>query len=201
MIRQFSLAYPADTSYLIVLRASLHILQTLRAMRWILKTNKTTTIIKSTGVMCCAVSYQPSVPSLLQERKCTAQDFTQPATPFLFEDHRAGGIVQKIIPDKGAANKSTAGKQQYLALRRQDPTIQFGKGNISSYIGGYPCQNTNWTMNFHILNSPTPCQLCIKDKNRLNTYLDNTTNELVKNATQRASVIPKLDHSGFFLNK
>ena len=137
----------------------------------------------------------------------------QPASQFLIENRYATEIFQGIIPDTGAANVSTAGKQQYLALRREDPSvsmdtttagsasIQFGKGNAILSVGTVNVKTPIGTVTFHILDTPTPFLLCLKDMDRLRTYFDNTTNELVKDGNWRIPVVRKWGHPWFFLSK
>ena len=46
-----------------------------------------------------------------------------PATQFLIEDRYSRITYQGILPDTGASNVSTAGKEQLLALQSEDPTV------------------------------------------------------------------------------
>lgn len=57
------------------------------------------------------------------------------------------------------------------------------------------------TVTFYVLDTPTPFLLCLKDMDQLRTYLDNTTNELVKDGKLRIPIIRKWGHPWFFLSK
>ncbi|KAF1972740.1 hypothetical protein BU23DRAFT_580811 [Bimuria novae-zelandiae CBS 107.79] len=106
------------------------------------------------------------------------------------EDNNNSVIVTYgILPDTGAANVSTVGREQYLALTREDLTvtidismagkasIKFGKGSIRK-------------INFKVLKAPTPFLLCLVDIDRLNVYFNNTTDKLVQ-GEHRTLVIRK----------
>lgn len=114
-----------------------------------------------------------------------------PASQFVFDRYSAG-TFQGILPDTGAARVSTAGKSQYLALKREMPeslvdkstagqaTIQFGQGSCNKSIGTVSINTPVGEILFHVLNTPTPFLLCLVDMDRLAVYLENTTNQLAK---------------------
>ncbi|KAK1917075.1 hypothetical protein P3342_001657 [Pyrenophora teres f. teres] len=102
-----------------------------------------------------------------------------PASQFLLEDRYTRSLYQGILPDTGAANVSTVGKEQYLALTREDPTvkidtstagkasIKFGKGEATASIGTVQVSTEIGKINFEVLEAPTPFLLCLADMDRL----------------------------------
>ncbi|KAF1936666.1 hypothetical protein EJ02DRAFT_506416 [Clathrospora elynae] len=121
--------------------------------------------------------------------------YTEPTTPamqFLIKDRYLQITYQGILPDTGASNVSTAGKEQFLALQTKDPTVnldtstsgnasvQFGKGSITTLIGTAHVSTEIRKIKFEVLDAPTPFLLCLKDMDRLNVYFNNTTDQLVQ---------------------
>ncbi|KAF1977071.1 hypothetical protein BU23DRAFT_578174 [Bimuria novae-zelandiae CBS 107.79] len=96
-----------------------------------------------------------------------------------------------ILPNTGAANISTVGREQYLALTREDLTvtmniftagkasIKFGKGSVTASIGTAQVSIEIRKINFKVLEAPTPFLQCLADMDRLNVYFNNTTDKLV----------------------
>ncbi|CAE7221385.1 hypothetical protein PTTW11_11413 [Pyrenophora teres f. teres] len=135
-----------------------------------------------------------------------------PASQFLIEDRYARSVYQGILPDTGAANVSTVGREQYLALTREDPTvtmnistagkasIKFGKGSVTASIGTVQVSTEIGNIDFEVLEAPTPFLLCLADMDRLNVYFNNTIDELVQ-GEHRIPVIRKWGHPWFHLNK
>ncbi|KAF7567022.1 DUF1421 multi-domain protein [Pyrenophora tritici-repentis] len=135
-----------------------------------------------------------------------------PASQFLLEDRYTRSVYQGILPDTGAANVSTVGKEQYLALTREDPTvkldtstagkasIKFGKGEATASIGTVQVSTEIGKINFEVLEAPTPFLLCLADMDRLKVYFNNTTDELVQDDVH-IPVIRKWGHPWFHLNK
>lgn len=81
-------------------------------------------------------------------------------------------------------------------------SIQFGKGKHVSSVGTVQVVTPIGQVTFHALETPTPFLLCLKGMDYLRTYLDNTTNELVKDGGNlRVPVVRKWGHPWFFLNK
>ncbi|KAF1936271.1 hypothetical protein EJ02DRAFT_459660, partial [Clathrospora elynae] len=116
-----------------------------------------------------------------------------PALQFLIKDRYTRSVYQGILPDTGAANVSTVGREQYLALTREDPTvtmdtstagkasIKFGnKGSITASIGTAQVPTEIGKIDFEVLDGPTPFLLCLADMDRLKVYFNNTTDELVQ---------------------
>src|SRR6266516_5383117 len=137
-----------------------------------------------------------------------------PATHFIIEDRYSRLRFQGILPDTGAARMSTAGKDQYLALQREDPSvrldtlaagqasIKFGNGPDTASIGTVRVDTPIGTIIFHVLETPTPFLLCLADMDRLGVYFDNTKDELVgKNGKLTIPIVRKWGHPWFFLSK
>ncbi|CAE7020765.1 hypothetical protein PTTW11_03135 [Pyrenophora teres f. teres] len=128
-----------------------------------------------------------------------------PASQFLLEDRYKRSLYQGILPDTGAANVSTVGKEQYLALTREDPTvkldtstagkalIKFRKGEAIASIGTVQVSTEIRKINFEVLEAPTPFLLCLTDMDRLKVYFNNTTDELVQ-GNIRIPVLRKWGH-------
>ncbi len=103
-------------------------------------------------------------------------------------DWYAETVFQCIIPDTGAAKVSTAGKSQFKALQHEMPeseldttraneaTISFGRGIPLSSIGRVQVLISIGTANFHVVDTPTPFLLCLKNMDTLGIYLNNITN-------------------------
>jgi hypothetical protein len=137
---------------------------------------------------------------------------TTPATQFLIEDRYSRITYQGILPDTGASNVSTAGKEQFLALQTEDPTvtldmstpgnasIQFGKGSITTSIGTAHVSTEIGKIKFEVLDAPTPFLLCLKDMDQLHVYFNNTTDQLVQGEAT-FPVIRKWGHPWFHLSK
>lgn len=135
-----------------------------------------------------------------------------PATQFLIEDRYSRITYQGILPDTGASNVSTAGKEQLLALQSEDPTVtldtstsgnasvQFGKGSITTSIGTALVSTEVGKIRFEVLDAPTPFLLCLKDMDRLNVYFNNTTDQLVQGKAT-FPVIRKWGHPWFHLSR
>ncbi|KAF2027214.1 hypothetical protein EK21DRAFT_102749 [Setomelanomma holmii] len=110
---------------------------------------------------------------------------------FLLKDRYTRSVYQGILPDTGAANVSTVGKEQYLALTQEDLTvkidtstagkasIKFGKGEATASISTAQVSTDIRTINFEVLDAPTLFLLCLADIDRLKVYFNNTTDELV----------------------
>ncbi|CAE7020717.1 hypothetical protein PTTW11_03123 [Pyrenophora teres f. teres] len=97
------------------------------------------------------------------------------------------------------------GKEQYLALTREDPTvkldtstagkalIKFRKGEAIASIGTVQVSTEIRKINFEVLEAPTPFLLCLTDMDRLKVYFNNTTDELVQ-GNIRIPVLRKWGH-------
>ena len=93
------------------------------------------------------------------------------------------------MPDTGALGISTAGYQQYLALRKLFPDVQldtttkgrdikFEKG-ITIIEGTIQVPTPLSTITFHIIAADTPFLLCIQDIDKLGAYLQNLDNTII----------------------
>lgn len=135
---------------------------------------------------------------------------------FLIEDRYSRVTFQGILTETGAANTSTVGREQLLALQQEDlnvvfdtstagqANIQFGKGKLISSIGSTILDTPVVKITFHVLNTPTPFLLSLGDMDRLKLYLDNTRDEIVQRTSKglnRVPVVRKWGHAWFFLNK
>ncbi|KAF1934529.1 hypothetical protein EJ02DRAFT_471813, partial [Clathrospora elynae] len=137
---------------------------------------------------------------------------TTPATQFLIQDRYSRITYQGILPDTGASNVSTAGKEQFLALQAEDPTVtldtstsgnasvQFGKGSITTSIGTAHVSTEVGKIKFEVLDAPTPFLLCLRDMDRLHIYFNNTTDQLVQGKAT-FPVIRKWGHPWFHLSQ
>ena len=135
-----------------------------------------------------------------------------PATQFLIEDRYSRITYQGILPDTGASNISTAGKEQFLALQAEDPTVtldtstagsasvQFGKGSVTTSIGTANVSTEIGKIKFEVLDAPTPFLLCLRDMDRLQVYFNNTTDQLVQGKAT-FPVVRKWGHPWFHLSK
>lgn len=139
-----------------------------------------------------------------------------PASQFTLDGRYSKLRFQGIIPDTGAAEFSTAGHDQYLALHREDPSVEmdtsragealirFGKGARSSSLGTVTIDLPIGTVTFHVINAPTPFLLCVQDMDKLGVFFRNTTDELVRVNQGEEIVVPvvrKWGHPWFFLSK
>lgn len=136
-----------------------------------------------------------------------------PATAFIL-DHYTNEAFQGILPDTGAARNSTAGKGQFEALQKEIKlvfnentagavTISFGNGKPLSSIGSTVVKTPIGSIEFHILDTPTPFLLCLRDMDRLGVYLNNVTNEIIStsDAATKLPIVRKFGHPWFFLRK
>ena len=96
-----------------------------------------------------------------------------PTSQFTIEGRYSRLRFQGIIPDTGAAEVSTASYEQYLALKREDPSVQmdtsragealvkFGKGSRSLSIGAIAMDTLIGEITFHVVDAPTLFLLCV----------------------------------------
>jgi hypothetical protein len=137
---------------------------------------------------------------------------TAPAEQFLIEDRYNRGSFQGILPDTGASKVSTGGKDQFLALQSEDPTVVldvstagkasvvFGKGCATSSIGTARVKTKLGDIDFEILDAPTPFLLSLKDMDKLGVYFNNVTNQLIQ-GNLTIPVVRKWGHPWFHLRK
>ncbi|KAK1990748.1 hypothetical protein LX36DRAFT_685881 [Colletotrichum falcatum] len=98
---------------------------------------------------------------------------------FTFNDQYSSAVFQGIMPDTGAAQVSTAGHKQYLALCRHlnieitldtsragEAGIRFGSGESFESIGAIKVPTPLGKLTFHVMTSDTPFLFCLKDMDR-----------------------------------
>ncbi|KHJ31754.1 hypothetical protein EV44_g1953 [Erysiphe necator] len=110
----------------------------------------------------------------------------------------------RILPDTGAANISTAGELQFIALKRKLPslqidtskanyhTIKFGVGKSNS-LGTIKVDTLIGEIIFHLIPVNTPFLLCLADIDRLGVTIDNLRNFMI----QGPRVIPIVRKWGY----
>lgn len=139
---------------------------------------------------------------------------TSSTEDFTFTDRYSRWKFQGILPDTGAAQVSTAGYEQFHALKLENSTVQldtstageaivrFGKGTSVASIGSVKLKTPIGAIRFHVLKTPTPFLLCLADMDRLGVYFDNTTDRLVNGETKvTVPIVRKWGHPWFFLNR
>ena len=94
-----------------------------------------------------------------------------------------------LIIDTGTAHNSSAGFNQYLALRReQNVNINTDKAGTAKFKfsigdalskGTVAVQSPIGTIEFHIVDADTPFLLCLRDLDRAGFYFNNLTNYLI----------------------
>ncbi|KAK1953494.1 hypothetical protein LY78DRAFT_536453, partial [Colletotrichum sublineola] len=115
---------------------------------------------------------------------------------FTIDDRYSATTFQGIMPDSGAAEHSTAGYQQYLALRKLfggelpldtdragEARIRFGNGIYFVSKGTIDVATPLDTLTFHVMPSNTPFLLCLADMDRRRIKFDNLTNQLIQGNT------------------
>lgn len=118
-------------------------------------------------------------------------------------------VFQGILPDTGAANLSTAGYRQFLALQKILPEVKlepsaghevtFGIGsamtkgvvNLSTPIG---------VITFHVVDNDIPFLWCLADMDRMNCYIDNLRNVIVQ-GRKTVAIVRKFGHPFMLLDK
>ena len=147
----------------------------------------------------------------------TAQDTLQSneasTTQHFVLDQYAETVFQGIMSDTGAAKVSTVGKSQFKTLQREMPeieldtirankaTICFGSEMLLSSIGTVQVFIPIGTTNFHVVDTPTPFLLCLKDMDTLSIDLNNITNQLICQDGKSIPIFRKWGHPWFFVNK
>ena len=133
-----------------------------------------------------------------------------PSTVFMLDRYYAE-IFQGIMPDTGAAGVSTAGRPQFQALQKIDPTVQLdvstagkhsirgvGKGELSSE-GTIHVQTPLGTIRFEVLPAAIPFLLCIADMDKLGVIFDNINNVLIQ-GNKRVPIVRKFGHPFMLLH-
>lgn len=144
----------------------------------------------------------------------TSKDITKatPAEdPFIYNSvatsRYTSDVFQGIVVDTGASTISTAGHNQFQALRQSNPsmeleldtstrgqvTVQFGVGSTSSLGIANICTPIG-EVQFHIVDVSTPFLLCLADMDRLQVYYDNIRDVLVTQ-TGEIPVVRRFGHA------
>jgi len=128
---------------------------------------------------------------------------------FTVENRYSSHIFKGIIPDTGAAEVSTAGHNQYEALKKiQDvklnrkrageANIRFGIGTSTS-IGTVDVSTPIGIITFHVLDADTPFLLCLGDMDKLDVKFDNLENLLIQGG-RKVPVVRKWGHPWMLLD-
>ncbi|KAM4067163.1 hypothetical protein HRG_001158 [Hirsutella rhossiliensis] len=127
-----------------------------------------------------------------------------PSDPFDDEDEDQLQDVTQFLTDQAFLHQVT-GEDIYADNAPKTPSNQFliedryaGRFKASFQI---PVQPTSrLSIDFQVLNAPTPFLLCLADMDRLHVYFNNTTDELIQGET-RIPIIRKWGHPWFHLNR
>lgn len=118
---------------------------------------------------------------------------TAPADQFLIKDRYSRTVFQGILPDTGAARVLKLGLEKFLALNRDDSSVQldkstagqasvyFGKGSTAISIGTTAITTSLGEINFHVLKTSITFLFYLADMDRMDVYFKKITDELVKN--------------------
>jgi hypothetical protein len=99
------------------------------------------------------------------------------AAQFFLEDRYSIHRFQGILPDTGASEFLTAGKEQFLILQRENflislnqsnagmARVKFGNGEPVESIGFVNMKTLIGTITFHVLKAPTPFLICLRNMN------------------------------------
>lgn len=126
-------------------------------------------------------------------------------------DIYSGLVFQGIMPDTGAARKSTGGHEQFEALKKELPgltldavrageaSIRFGNGDPIESVGTTDIRTPIGTITFHILPTATPFLFCLEDMDKMGVLLDNVDNIIVRKSDGLTlPVTRKFGHPWFF---
>ncbi|WQF76847.1 hypothetical protein CDEST_01861 [Colletotrichum destructivum] len=109
---------------------------------------------------------------------------------FAAEGRYSDRVFHGIMPDTGAAEISSAGQPQFLALQRRLPTvtldtstagsakIRFGEGRVIASLGSTKIPTPFGPISFHIMPCDTPFLLCLRDMDCFRIKFDNLKNYL-----------------------
>ena len=78
--------------------------------------------------------------------------------------------------------------------RTNEATIYFGSEILLSSIGTIQVYIPVGTTNFHVVDTPTPFFLCLKNMDTLGIYLNNITNQLICQDGKNISIFRKWGH-------
>jgi hypothetical protein len=119
------------------------------------------------------------------------------------------GVFMGIMIDTGAAIRSTAGQDQFIALqqiqdvkldksRAGEAKIQFGIGTTTS-LGTTTVRTPIGNITFHVVPANTPFLLCLKDLDDLYVKFDNLENVLIQHG-KRTPIVRAYGHPWMLLN-
>ena len=120
------------------------------------------------------------------------------------------GVFMGIMIDTGAANRSTAGQDQFLALqkiqdvkldksRKGEAKVQFGIGATES-LGTADVMTPIGKVTFHVVPADTPFLLSLKDLDDLGATFDNLKNVLIQKE-KRTPIIRSYGHAWMLLDE
>ena len=125
-------------------------------------------------------------------------------------DRYSSAEFHGIIPDTGAAEISSAGYEQVLALQKSKPDIhidtssaganqiKFGKGT-AIVIGIVKVPTPLGHIDFHVVHTNTPFLLCLEDMDTLRVKFDNLRNVLIQ-GSKIVPIIRKWGHPWMLLD-
>lgn len=128
-----------------------------------------------------------------------AGTLTESSEESIPEDRYSRKSYQGIMPKTGAANLSTVGKEQLMALQREDSGVTFDAttagrhsvaledGTITTNVGTATVHTAIGIIKFEVVDELTPFILCLKDMDDLCVFFNNIRNELVQE-TERGNV-------------
>lgn len=135
----------------------------------------------------------------------------EPASQFTLRGRYTEAIFQGIMADTGAAEFSTCGHMQYLALRHLDNSatelnradagqarIKFGPGAEISSIGTTIVHTEFGHITFHVVEQPTPFLLSLNDMRRLHLVID-TEHDTLSGNGHSVKLILKWGHYWFHI--
>jgi hypothetical protein len=147
----------------------------------------------------------PQIPEFDDVRRTRAQRFVL--------ERYSRAAFQGILPDTGAAKKSTGGHEQFLALQHENPpfkldtawagdaTIRFGDGEPIDSIGAVKLDTPIGRVRFHIMPTPTPFLLCLQDMDDLGVHCDNILNAVITTDSKHITVTREWGRPWFFLRE
>jgi len=124
---------------------------------------------------------------------------------FTLDERYSAATFHGIMPDTGAAEKSTAGHEQYLALQRHlgkkipidtaragEASIRFGSGDCFESLGAINVPTPLGDLVFHVITTNTPFLFCLRDMDRYGVKFDNLADQLI----QGDNVVPVVRRFG-----
>ena len=140
------------------------------------------------------------------------QEPLESASQFQFHDRYSSETFQGILPDTGAAGVSTAGENQFIALRKKNPSvtlntstagehhIRFGDNPDVASIGTVEVATPFGMVCFHVVPANTPFLFSLHDMDKHNVHFDNTRNLLI-HGNKHYPVVRKWGHPWLLLDQ